>query len=211
MYVEEEILRESAARNLGDYSRFLELAAIESGRAINLTKISQDSGLALSTIRGFYGVLEDTLVGFSIAPFSRAGRARILKTPKFYFFDVGVRNALARLPLDKRILASEGGHLLEHWVACELASRIGDLGRSYRLSFWRTVDGAEVDFVLETPMEAIPIEVKYSKNPRPADARGVEHFIGRYAKVARRGFVVCRTAREEQLTPHARAIPWHEL
>jgi predicted AAA+ superfamily ATPase len=211
VYIEEEVMRESAARSLGDYGRFLELAAIESGNLINLTRISQESGIALTTLRGFYAVLEDTLVGFTVSPFSRSGHARIVRTPKFYFFDVGVRNALARLPLDVRMLATEGGRLLEHWVACELFARIRYLGRGYRLSFWRTSDGAEVDFVLETPKEAIPIEVKYTSNPRPEDARQIEHFLRRYGKFAKRGLVVCRVSREEMLTRNVKAIPWHNL
>jgi predicted AAA+ superfamily ATPase len=210
-YIEEEVLREMAARSLGSYGRFLELAAVESGKPVNLTKISQESGIALSTIRGFYSVLEDTLIGFSLPPFSQADRARILKTPKFYFFDVGVRNATARLPLEKGILATQAGQLFEHWVACELHARMRYLGRGYRLGFWRTIDGAEVDFILETPKEAIALEVKYTKHPRPADAAGIEHFIGLYPALCRRGFVICRCARKEHLSRHVVALPWQEL
>jgi predicted AAA+ superfamily ATPase len=210
-YIEEEVLREMAARNLGVYGRFLELAAVESGKAINLTKLSQESAIALSTLRGFYSVLEDTLLGFSLQPFSRSPRSRLLTTPRFYFFDVGVRNVLARLPLEKGILATQGGQLFEHWVACELAARIAYLGRQWRLSFWRTVDGAEVDFIVETPREVIPIEVKYTQNPRPADASGLERFIVRHATLCRRGFVICRTEREQQLSAHVRAISWRNL
>jgi predicted AAA+ superfamily ATPase len=211
VYVEEEVQREAAARNIGPYGRFLELAAIDSGRPVNLTKISQESGIALSTLRQFYSVLEDTLLGFSLPPFPGSGRARVLKTPRFFFFDVGVRNALARLPLDERMLATEAGSLLEQWVACELRTRTDYLGPTYRLSYWRTVDGAEVDLVLETPREVIPIEVKYTRNPRPADARALEHFLSRYPRRARRGFLVCRTARPEQLTERVRSVPWDEL
>jgi predicted AAA+ superfamily ATPase len=211
VYVEEEVLREAAARNIGPYGRFLELAAVDSGRPVNLTRISQESGIALSTLRQFYTVLEDTLVGFSLSPFTGSGRARVLKTPRFFFFDVGVRNALARLPLDERVLATEAGSLFEQWVACELRARVGYLGPGYRLSFWRTVDGAEVDLVLETPDEVIPIEVRYTKSPRPADASGIEHFLSRHEPRARRGIVVCRAAREEQLSARVRAVPWDRL
>jgi predicted AAA+ superfamily ATPase len=211
VYIEEEVMREMAARNLGAYGRFLELAAIESGKPINLTKISQESGIALSTIRGFYSVLEDTLLGFTVAPFSRSDRARILKTPKFYFFDVGVRNATARLPLEKGILSTQAGQLFEHWVACELQARVGYLGAGHRLAYWRTVDGAEVDFVLETPRETIAFEVKYTVNPRPADASAIEHFISRHPGHCRRGFVICRAARPEQLSPHVTALPWQMM
>ena len=211
VYVEEEVLREMAARNLGDYSRFLELAAVESGLAVNLTRISQASGVALSTIRGFYAVLEDTLLGFSLPPFARSTTARIFKTPKFFFFDLGVRNALARLPLVKGILTTQAGQLFEHWVACELAARAAYLGRGYRLSFWRSLEGAEVDFVVETPREVIPLEVKYTTNPRPAEARGLERFIATHPGLCRRGFLVCRAERREQLTAHVTALPWQEL
>jgi predicted AAA+ superfamily ATPase len=210
-YIEEEVLREAAARAIGPYGRFLERAAIESGKPINLTKISRESGVALSTLRQFYGVLEDTLVGFSVPAFSRSGATRVLKTPRFFIFDTGVRNALSRLPLDPRILATEGGNLFEQWVACELAARLRYLGPSHRLSFWRTVDGAEVDFVIETPRQVIPIEVKYTANPDPSDARGIERFLARFPRLARRGFVVCRADRPEQLTRHVRAIPWEQL
>jgi predicted AAA+ superfamily ATPase len=210
-YIEEEVLREAAARNIGPYGRFLQLAAVDAGRPINLTKISQESGIALSTLRQFYSVLEDTLVGFALPPFLGPGRGRLLKTPRFFLFDVGVRNALARLPLDERILATEAGPLFEQWLACELRTRAGYLGPGYRLSYWRTVDGAEVDLVLETPAELIPIEAKYTRSPRPADARGLESFLSRYAGRARHGLLVCRAARAEQLTPRVRAIPWDEL
>jgi predicted AAA+ superfamily ATPase len=198
-------------QNLGDYGRFLELAAVESGKAVNLTKISQESGVPISTVRGFYQVLEDTLMGFSLPPYQGSGRSRILKTRKFYFFDVGVRNAVARLPLDRRLLAIEGGHLLEHWVGCELMARLGYLGRSWRLSFWRTTDGAEVDYVLETPKEVIPIEARFTQNPRPADAAGIEHFITRHPGRVKRGYLVCRSRRPEQLSRHVMAIPWESL
>jgi predicted AAA+ superfamily ATPase len=210
-HVEEEVLREMAARNLGDYGRFLELAAVESGNPIDLTRVSRESGVAISTLRGFYSVLGDTLLGFSLPPYTRSGRSRVLKTRKFYLFDVGGRNAVARLPLDRRMLATEGGLLFEHWVACELMARIGYLGRGHALSYWRTVDGAEVDFVLETPRETIPIEVRYTARPRPADASGIEHFIARRPGRVRRGFVVCRAPRAEQLSRHVLAVPWGEL
>lgn len=210
VYVEEEVLREMAARSLGDYGRFLEMAALEAGKPINLTRVSQETGIALSTLRGFYSVLEDTLIGFTVPPFAGSGRSRLVKTPRFYFFDLGVRNALARMPLD-RLPAGDRGALFEHWVACELRARIGYLGRGHRLSFWRTSDGAEVDFVLETPRGVVPIEVKHTANPRPADARGLEHFLARHPGLARRGYLVCRALRREQLTERVQAVPWQEL
>lgn len=211
LYIEEEIQREAIVRRLGSFGRFLQLAAVESGCPINLTKISQESGIGLSTLRGFYSVLEDTLVGFTLQPYAQSPRVRLLRTPKFYFFDLGVRNAVAGLPLDKGILATQAGSLMEHWVACELFWRTQYLGRGYSLCFWRTVGGSEVDLVLLTPRETIPIEVKYTRNPRPEDASSLEHFIRLHPKSASRGFVVCQVPQREQLSKHVAAIPWNEI
>jgi hypothetical protein len=108
------------------------------------------------------------------------------------------------------MLATEGGHLFEHWVACELYWRVSSLGRGYGLYYWRTVSGAEVDFVLETPQELIPIEVKYASSVSSRDASGIEKFISLYPR-AKRGFVVARIKREEKLTARVAAIPWHEV
>ncbi len=210
LYIEEEIQREALVRKIGPFGRFLKIAAVESGKNVNLTKVSQETGVALSTLKDFYQALEDTFVGFSVNSYSSSARTRLIKAPKFYFFDTGVRNALAGLPLESGMLATEGGHLFEHWVACELYWRASYLGRGYALYYWRTVSGAEVDFVLETPDEIIPIEVKYTASVSIRDASGIEKFINLYPK-AKRGFVIAGIKREEKLTAHVSAIPWHEI
>jgi uncharacterized protein len=85
------------------------------------------------------------------------------------------------------------------------------LGNSTRVSFWRTTGGAEVDAILETRREDIPIEVKWTENPRPADARHIELFLDTYPKRAKRGFVVCRIPRAIRLSDRVTALPWQEL
>ena len=122
-YLEEEIRREALVRDVGAFSNFLRLAAIESGRIINLAKLSQESGIAAATLKNFHLVLQDTFVGFVLHAYSRSPRRRLLTTPRFYFFDLGVRNAAARIPMESGTLAIEGGPLLEHWVGLELMRR----------------------------------------------------------------------------------------
>ena len=210
-YLEEEIRSEALVRDLGGFSVFLQLAALESGRVVNLTKLSNESGIALSTLKNFYQVLEQTFVGLPLRPYSRAGRKRLLTTPRFYLFDNGVRTAAAQLSFDAANLDALGGDLLEHWVGLELLHRMAYLGRGFGVSFWRTVSGAEVDFVVETPTEDVPIEVKWTRRPVRADARHVETFLDTYPKRARRGFIVCRTEAREQLTERVTAVPWKDL
>ena len=210
-YLEEEIRRETLTRDLGAFAVFLKLAAVESGRQVNLARLSQESGVPASSLKNYYQVLEETFTGFWMRPYARPGRKRLLSTPRFYFFDTGIRNAAAGMPPSRGLLQSEGPGLLEQWVGLELSHRASYLGTGYAVSFWRTTSGAEVDFVWQSPREDVPIEVKWTARPRPADARHVETFLSEYPKQARRGLVVCRCECPEQLTDRVTAIPWDTL
>ena len=210
-YVEEEVRREALVRDLGQFQDFLRLAALESGQVMNLVKLSQESGVPASTLKLHYQVLVDTFLGHWMPAYGHPSRKRVLTTPRFYWFDLGVRNAAAQLPPTRELLQSQPGPLLEQWVAQELIARADRLGRGHRVSFWRTVDGVEVDFVFEGPRADLPIEVKWTERPRPEDARHVELFLDRFGDRAKRGLVVCRCERPQQLTDRVTAIPWSQL
>ena len=141
--------------------------------------------------------------------YGRPGRKQLLTTPRFVWLDTGVRNAAARLPLARSLLRTEGGRLFEQWALAEIIHRAA--GRSYRVSFWRTRHGAEVDAVLETPRRDVPVEFRWTENPRPADARHLEIFLDAYSARAKEGYVVCRVPRPRKLTDRVTAIPWHSL
>jgi predicted AAA+ superfamily ATPase len=211
LYLEEEIRRESLVRNVGAFQQFLELAATESGRIINLTNISRESGVPVATLRTYYQVLEDTFLGYRIPSFGAAGRKRILTTPRFLFYDNGVRNAAARYRFSTDLLKTQMGLLFENWVGQELIHRCLYAGRAYRLSFWRTAHGAEVDYVLETPDEIIPIEVKATESPTLADASHLKLFLETYPQRAGRGFIVCRCREPRRLSDKIEAVPWGNL
>jgi len=208
LYIEEEIRREALVRNLGAFQQFLELAALESGGIVNLSNVSRQSGVPVPTLRTYYQVLEDTFVGYRIPAFGAGGRKRVLTSPRFLFFDTGVRNAAARLRVGPDLLRTQMGTLFENWVGQELYHRCLCAGRAWRLNFWRTAHGAEVDFVLETPDETIPVEVKATRSPTEADARHLNLFLDTYPDRARRGFVVCRCSAPQRLTERIEAIPW---
>jgi predicted AAA+ superfamily ATPase len=190
---------------------FLRLAALKSGRQVNQSKLAQESGVPASTLKTDYQVLVDTFVGYWLPAHGQRSRKRLLTTPRFLFFDTGVRNAAAQLPLDGAVPESEASTLLEQWVGQELVARAGYLGRGHKVTFWRTVSGAEVDYVWESPKEEIPIEVNWTARPRPVDARHLESFINEQPGRARRGLLVCRCGQPELLTEGVRAIPWHRL
>jgi predicted AAA+ superfamily ATPase len=210
-YLEEEIRREAVVRDLGPFAVFLRLAATESGRQVNVARLSQESGVPASTIKTYYKVLVDTFAGHWMTIYRGRTRKRLLTTPRFYLLDVGVRNAAAETMMRRRVPDELGGALLEQLVAQELIARAAYSGRGHRVSFWRTTYGVEADLVWEAPREDVPIEVKWTARPRPVDARHLETFLDEFPRRARCGLVVCRCPEPQQLTKRVRAIPWDRL
>ena len=211
IYLEEEIRAEALSRKIGAFSRFLELAACESGTAPNYTKLSQQSGVSQPAIKEYYQILEDTLVIEKIEPFLKSARKRIFASPRYYFFDLGVRNALARLPFAKETINAQKGVLFEHAVMLEIIRRIRALNKNYKVNYWRTSAGAEVDCVIDLGQNVIPIEIKSSRNVSISDIKGLKIFLDDYKNIAKEGYVITMGERKERLAKNIIALPWFYL
>jgi predicted AAA+ superfamily ATPase len=193
-YLKEEIAQEAITRNLPAFTKFLELAADENGNIINFQKVSREIGIHSKTIKEYFQILEDTLIGRMIYPYKKLARRRLISHPKFYFFDCGIVTVLKR-GLQKELLKStaEYGKAFEHWVFTELTAAIDYYELEAKLSFFRTADGAEVDFILEKNNEILAIEVKSSQNPDLSALRGLKSFYT--INPAAKCFCICRTPR----------------
>lgn len=211
LYIEEEIRAEALSRAIGPFARFLELAALESGTSPNFTKLSKESGVSAPTIRQYYSVLEDTLIVERVDPYIKNARKRVLSSSRYYFFDTGVRNALARLPLAPELLQVEKGRLFEHAVVLELIRRIRLLKTNHKLYYWRTSSGAEVDCILESHDGLIPIEIKSSTQVSQRDLTGLRSFMADYGHKVNHAYVVTMGSRPEKLDDKITAIPWQYL
>jgi predicted AAA+ superfamily ATPase len=211
IYLEEEIRAEALSRNMGAFSRFLELAAAESGTSPNVTKLSNESGVSQPAIKEFYNVLVDTLIVERVEPYLKNSRKRILSSPRYYFFDIGVRNSIARLPLDRKTINAQKGILFEHAVMLEIIRRTRALGKNYKVCFWRTAGGAEVDCVVDTGTSVIPIEIKSSKVVALSELKGLKSFLADYKKSAKHGYVITMGEKKEKLTENITALPWFNL
>lgn len=208
-YLEEEVRAEAIVRNLGHFARFLELAASESGRIVNHRKLSQEIGVAHTTIAAYYGILEDCLVAEIVAPPTRSRtRKKLTKSSKCLLFDLGVRRLAAKE--GPRLPRETLGFLFEQAVGLELIrhARLSAEPRSVR--FWRDPEGPEVDWVVEEGGRYVPVEVKWTDSPSPGDAKHLRLFLDEYPN-AERGYLVCRTPRRALLTKDVLAIPWQEI
>lgn len=185
VYLREEIQAEALVRDLGGYSRMLDLVAAASGTILNTSALCRDAEIRYETARRYLEILEDTLVLLRIPAWSGSDRSSLVAHPKIFLFDTGVRNALLGRPLDKP-LPDERGILLEHFVAHELHRRIGHAWRGTRLFHYRTKHGSEVDFVLEVDRELWGIEVKSTRTARPGMLSGLNAFAERSPRVKRR-------------------------
>ena len=183
-YLREEVHAEALVRNIGGYGRLLELVAAASGRILNLNSLCRDAGLSYETARRYIEVLEDTLVAFRVPAWSGSDRTSLVSHPKLFLFDLGVRNALLRRPLDKP-LSDERGFLLEHLVAYEIHRRIGSSLPRAALYYFRTRHGAEVDFVLDVDGELWGIEVKAGRNIEAGALHGFASLSERTRKLSR--------------------------
>ena len=208
-YLEEEVRAEAVVRNLGDFARFLELAACESGGIINLRKLSQEIGVAHTTIGAYYQILEDCLIAERIEPLTQSKtRKKLTKSEKFLFFDLGVRRVAARegtkLPRDTM------GKIFEQFVGLELLRGAHAKSAASRVRFWRDPDGPEVDWVVDKNGAYTPIEVKWTENPAASDIRYLKVFLSEYPSAAA-AYLVCQVPRKAKLSDRVFALPWQSV
>ena len=207
-YLREEIQAEALVRNLGGFSRLLDLMAASSGHILNVQALCRQAGLGYETTRRYIEVLEDTLIMFRVPAWSGSSRSSAVGHPRLFLFDIGVRNALLRRPLDAP-LPDERGILLEHLVACELHRRLRTLWPEAALFHYRTRSGAEVDFVLEVGRDLWGIEVKAERRVSRSMLRGLASLAARTDRVKRR--IVVYPGERRQLLDGVEVLPLKEF
>ena len=179
VYLNEEIKEEALARNLKSFSHFLEVAAQCSGEQIVYKNIAQDCGIDYRTVKDYFSILEDTLVGYLIPGFTATQKRRAIAAPKFYLFDVGVTNYL----MHRREMepgTEDFGHAFEHFIIQELIAYLGYHHAEEHLTYWRTASGYEVDAVIG--QGRIAIEIKSSVEVKSRHTRGLKAFSEDYPK-----------------------------
>lgn len=149
-------------------------------------------------------------IGFRVTTFSGRVRKSLLSTERFFFLDVGVRNAAAELPLDTATVLANPGPLFEQWVGIELWKRLQYLGAG-SLHYQRSKSGAEVDFIIARRDRVIPIEVKWTERPTLSDARHLAAFLKEHPKRAPVGYIICRCAAPLALSTNVIALPWTDF
>lgn len=175
-YLRDEIVAEAKIRNIHSFNRFLEAAAFSNGEMVNYTNISSDCGVSSPTIKEYFQILEDTLIGNFIPSYQKKPKRKVIQAPKFYFFDLGIVNHLLKRP--KIDFGNEiFGNAFEHFIYLELKAHSSYSGLDYPISYWRTTSQIEVDFILG---DEIAIEIKSSSNISQRHLNGLKQISKEY-------------------------------
>lgn len=176
-YLEEEIRAETRIRNLNVFYGFMEKAAFANGEILNFSNIASDCGVSSVTVKEYYSILEETLIGRFVKSFQKKPKRKVIQASKFYFFDVGIANFL--LKRENVDWGTEAiGMAFEHFIFMELTAYLSYSDKHMPIQYWRTVSQFEVDFILGDG--EVALEVKSTNNVQSKHLNGLKAFKEEY-------------------------------
>ena len=201
-YLKEEIAVEAVIRNIPAFAEFLRVAALTSGELLNYTNVARETGVSAKVVRSYFQILEDTLLGFRIQPWRKVRNRRLIETEKFYLFDVGVTNYLARRK--PGIGTPEFGKSFENYILMELKAYQAYKNPELDIRYWRTSTGFEVDFILDDMNVAI--EVKGSYRIHSSHTKGLRALMEEH--MVKRSVIVSLEKQPRKLDSSIEVFPW---
>ncbi len=206
-YIKAEIIDESATRNIPAFSRFLQIVGLCHGQQVNYASVARETGVSASTVRNYFQILEDTLLGFTVEPWRRRKKRRLVETAEFYLFDVGVANHLH--PEAHTIVEGFDRfcQAFEHFVLNEVRAYLSYKCLDHPISYWRTSSGFEVDLIVGN-MD-LAIECKSTREIRTADLKGLRALSEENAP--QRKVVVSRVEKPRTTDDGIEILPWRNF
>ena len=177
VYLDEEIREEGEVRELAAFERFMEVAAICDGEMLNYSNIASDCGVSAKTVKSYFQILYDTLIGYEIPAFRKEIKRKVVQAARFYYFDVGLANYLMGRHNLKRG-TDDYGHAFEHYVIQEIIAYKGYNDKRDNISYWHTYDKKEVDIVIGDAKVAI--EIKSTEHVETKHKKGLKAFCEEY-------------------------------
>jgi len=201
-YLKEEIQAEALTRNIPAFSRFLYSAALTNGMLLNYSNSAREAGVSAKTIREYYQILEDTLIGRQLMPWKKTNKRRLIDTAKFFFFDTGIVSAL----LNYKTLSpgtTEYGRAFEHFILQECWAYRHYSRQDFPITFWKTASGSEVDLILGDAEVLLEIKSSETVKDRP---KGLHLFQEEYH--CKKCFIISREPFPRKLNSNIMVLPW---
>ena len=211
-YLERDVRALRQVGELGQFQSFLRALAARSAQLFNIADLARDLGVAVNTVRAWLSVLEATYQIVVLRPYYANVGKRLVKTSKVYFADVGTLCYLVGLRDAAHAAAGPmGGAIMETAVVNEVVRTMTHRGQEPRLYFWRTAKGSEVDLLVDTGVELIPLEIKLSTTPAARMAAGIDALRRDLGERVQKGYVVHPGEARLPITPNAVAWPFGDL
>ncbi len=208
-FLKEEIQAEQVVRNLAPFRRFLDVAAQCNGKVINYSNIARDVDADPKTIKSYYEILVDTRLGVFVEAFHTSRRKRLIRAPKFYFFDTGVTRALARqLEMNPVPSTSYYGDLFEHFIVMQLHDLADYRNLGYRFTFLLTEGGVEIDLVIERPNR--PLAMVEIKSKDVIQSQDLRRLIGMKDDFSQAEFFCLSRDPKPQIIEGIKCLPWQQ-
>lgn len=210
-YIERDVRQLRNVQDLPTFQRVLRLCAGSVGQLADLSRIGNDAGVDQTTVRAWLGVLEASFIVFRLQPHHRNFRKRLVKTPKLYFYDVGVAARLIGIESAEQMNTHPlRGALFENWVIVEYLKRRLNAGKESNLFFWRSHGGLEVDLVLEHGQALAPVEIKSGATVSPDWMRPLRRWRELAGSTAGHPVIVYGGDQAQQRSDAA-IVPWRQL
>lgn len=201
LYLQEEIKAEALTRRIEPFVRFLDVMALQNGKELHFQNISNDSGVPVRTVELYLQVLEDTLIGFQVHAYRATQKRKAITRSKFFFFDIGVVNYLAKR--GEILKGSElFGACLEHFIFLELRAYLSYRKLDFPIQYWRSTSGFEVDCLIGSE---VAIEIKSTSMVHDRHLKGLRAFKEEGTK-HKLIFVSCDSTRRRMNDIHV--YPW---
>lgn len=167
-YVERDVRQIKNVADLASFQQFMKLVAARVGQVLNLTALSNDTGMSVPTIKQWLNILEASYIIFLLQPFYNNLGKRLIKSPKLYFYDTGLLCSLLQLQSSEQLFSYHlRGHIFESYIITDLMKQRFNKGVNPNIYFWRDQSDYEVDCIIEEHNRLIPAEIKSTQTFNP--------------------------------------------
>lgn len=210
-YVERDVRTIKNIGNLSTFSRFIQLCAGRIGQILNLDSLATDAGITLNTVKSWLSILEASYIVYLLQPHHKNFNKRLVKRPKIYFYDTGIACNLLKIKSTEQLeLHHMRGNLFENFILTELLKFKLNNAEIPNFYFWRDKHGKEIDCIIETVEELIPVEIKSSRTYTKEFFKNLNYWNKLSGNETNSTYLIYNGEENDKL-PNGNLIGWNSL
>lgn len=210
-YIERDVRPIANVHNLQIFRKFLTLCAHHVGQLFVANNFAKELGVDFKTIKNWMSILETSYIAFTLAPYHNNLSKRIIKTPKLYFYDVGLVSFILGLEHKEDLLASKyRGAIFENFVLLEIMKNHNADGVHRNYSFWRDSNQNEIDLIIEKGLKVTCVEMKYSQTVKSEFLKSL-HYIDNIKGDLALNHALVNSLNESQKRTNETIVSWRDI